>query len=245
MRHGGSAWRWVIALVCGVCLGWLNACSAARLPDLAPEEIVERSVEQMKALPGFHFVIDRSGAPAYLNHEKTLIFRRAEGDFVAPDQAWAAVRVIAPGVVAEIKILGLGEQYWETNPLSGAWTELPSGMGFNPAVLFDPEMGFQPVLESDLYDLTLEGLAELEEAPGDRLYHLSGKLRGERIFQMSYEMIGPETLAVQLWVHPETFELHRARIEAPAVGETEPVIWQLDFWDFGSVVELRPPSETP
>lgn len=240
-----AAWRGILALVFGVCLVLSGACSPSRLPDLAPEEIMQRSVQRMKALAGFHFVIDRSGAPAYLNAEKTLIFRRAEGDFVAPDQAWAAVRIIAPGLVTEIKILGLGDRYWETNPLSGEWAELPGGMGFNPAVLFDPELGFQPVLENDVYELKLEGLAELEEVPGTRLYRLSGKLRGERIFQMSDAMIGPQTLAVQLWVHPETYDLYRARIEAPASGEAELVVWQLDFWDFGNVVALNPPGEIP
>lgn len=245
MGGGRFAWGWLAALVCGVCLCCLSACRAARLPDLAPEEIIRRSVEVMIALPGFHFVVDRSGASAYLNQEKTLIFRRAEGDFVSPDQAWAEVRIIAPGLVTEIKILGLGDRYWETNPLSGAWAELPGGMGFNPAVLFDPELGFQPMLESDLYDLTLEGMAELEESPGVALVHLSGKLHGERIFQMSDAMIGPENMEVQLWVHPETFELHRARIEAASPGEAEPVVWQLDFWDFGKVVELQPPGDAP
>lgn len=232
-------------LLCGVCLGCLPACRASRLPDLPPEEILQRSVQRMQALPGFHFVIDRSGAPAYLNAEQTLVFRRAEGDFAAPDKAWAAVRLIAPGLVTEIKILGLGERYWETNPLSGEWIELPGGTGFNPAVLFDPEMGFQPVLERDLYDLKVEGLAELEETPGVKLIHLSGTLHGDRIFQMSYQMIGPGTLAVQLWVHPDSFDLYRARIESPAPGEAEAVIWQLDFWDFGKVVTLEPPIEAP
>ena len=85
----------------------------------------------------------------------------------------------------------------------------------------------------------------MEELPGVKLYLLSGKLRGEHIFQMSYALIGPETMTIQLWVHPETFDLHRARIEALVLGESEPVIWQLDFWDFGKVVELQPPVITP
>jgi predicted small lipoprotein YifL len=223
----------------------LAACGQAAPETLPPEEIVTRSAAQMKSLDSFHFVIDRSGAPAYLDTQETLSFSRAEGDFVAPDRAYADIRIIAPGLVAEISIVGIGESYWETNLLTGQWQELPAGTGFNPAVLFDPVIGFQPVLESDLSDLQLVGIEELAELPGQQMYTITGRIAGERLFSMSYEMIGPETMDVQLWIAPETFELYRAIIIEPTSNPSEPTIWQLDFWDFNTPVTIDPPPLTP
>ncbi|MCU0486985.1 MAG: LppX_LprAFG lipoprotein, partial [Anaerolineales bacterium] len=200
-----------------------------------------RSTARMKGMDSFHFVIDRSGAPAYLDTDETLSFARAEGDFVAPDQARAEIRIIAPGLVAEIRIVALGDSYWETNLLSGEWQALPSGTGFNPAILFDPQVGLQPVLDSDLTNLELRGVEELTELPGVQLYALTGRLDGQRIYQMSYAMIGPETMDVQLWIAPETFELYRVLITEPSADPADPTIWQLDFWDFDLPVDITPP----
>jgi len=219
----------------------LGACGPTGPELLPPEEIVARSTARMKEMDSFHFVIDRSGAPAYLDTEETLSFARAEGDFVAPDQARAEIRIIAPGLVAEIRIVALGDSYWETNLLSGEWQSLPPGMGFNPAILFDPQVGLQPVLDSDLTNLELRGVEELAELPGTRLYAITGRLDGERIHQMSYAMIGPELMDVQLWIAPETFELYRVVITEPSADPAVPTIWQLDFWDFDLPVDITPP----
>jgi hypothetical protein len=224
----------------------ITACQTSTPTPPPVEEIIDRSASYMKSLAGFSFLIDRQGAPAFLDYEETLAFRRTEGVFTAPDRAQATVRVIGPGVVAEVKIIGIGADYWETNLLSGEWQYIPGGLGFNPAVLFDPQIGFQPILESDLSELVLTGLEELQEMPGMKLYAITGRLQGERIYQMSYEMIGPEPMDVKLWIAPQSYELHRIFITDPNEGGDESTTWQVDFWNFGTTVEIVPPptSET-
>ncbi len=231
LRRGG--WLWLVFLL-------LAGCSKPTPLPPSPDEIVARAAARMKSLPGFHFVIERTGAPAFLDYDETLAFRRAEGDFVTPDQAQASVRVIAPGLVVDVGILSIGERYWQTNLLTGVWEEFPPGTGFNPAQMFDPEIGFQPLMESDLTDLALNGVEELEDLPGKKLYAVAGRLSGERLFQMSYEMIGPETIDVRLWVDPQTFDLYRVILTEPA--DAEPTVWQMDFWDFGVVAKIEPPQ---
>lgn len=195
----------------------------------------------MKSIAGFHFVIDRGGAPAFLDPNASIAFRRAEGDFVAPDRAQATVRVVGPGLVAEVALVSIGDRYWETHPLSGAWQELPPEFGFNPATLFDPQIGLQPILESDLRDLESRGIADLEEIPGERFYHVSGRVLGERLYQLSFGLIGPGPMEIQLWIGPRTFELHRMHITEAGVDGGEPTIWQVDLWDFDHVIEITPP----
>jgi lipoprotein LprG len=220
----------------------IAACGSPTPEILNPEEIVLRSVDRMKSLSGFHFLIDRSGAPAFLNEERSLSFRRAEGDFVAPDCAQATIRVIGPGFVAEVQVINIGEIQWETDFLSGEWQELPPEWGFNPAVLFDPEVGIQPILEKDLSELEWVGMEELEEVPGVSLYALTGEIDGERLNQLSLGMISPETMTVKLWIAPDTFELYRMQITEEATGGDEPTVWKVDFWDYNHIVEIVPPG---
>ena len=76
----------------------------------------------------------------------------------------------------------------------------------------------------------------------DLLYVISGMLDGARINEMSYGLIGPEQLAVRLWIAPETFELHRAVIvDRSNLEGDEPRTWQVDFGEFGRVVDVAPP----
>jgi lipoprotein LprG len=237
LKNRVAAWWNPIILVL-----FLGACANPTPEIMDPGEIVSRSVERMKSLSGFHFVIERSGALAFLNEEQTFAFRRAEGNFVAPDRAQATIRVIGPGLVAEVQVINIGEIQWETNFLTGEWQELPPDWGFNPAALFDAELGIQPILEKDLSGLEWVGLEELEEVPGKPLYALSGEINGERLYQLSYGMMGPEMMTILLWIAPETFEMFRMLITEAPHGEEESTMWQVDFWDYDQVVDIAPPG---
>ena len=221
------------------------ACRTPPPPALPPAEIVQRAAARMKAMDGFHFVIDRSGGPAYLDPAETLSFRRAEGDFVAPDRARAVVRVVTPGLVTEVSVVSVAAVQWQTNVLTGQWEELPPNWGFNPAVLFDADVGLQAILAADVTDLVLAGTETLADGPDKPLYALAGRVAGERLYQMSGSLIGPEPSAVQLWLAPETFELHRVIVTEPSADEPsaadEPSVWQVDFSDFDQVVAIEPP----
>jgi hypothetical protein len=194
-------------------------------------------------IPGFQFSIDRSGGPAYLDANETISFRRADGVYVSPDKARATVRVIVPGLIAEVSMIAIGDQYWETNILTREWVELPAGQAFNPADLFDVQSGLQPILDSNLSELAYDGQVELEEVPGISLYLVEGVLNTESLYDLSFGLIGPEPASVQLWVHPETFETYRILITEPAVDTvTDPSAWQVDFWDFGISETISPPG---
>jgi len=220
----------------------LLACSSPP-PTLPPQEIITRAAERMKTATGFHFVIDRQGAPAFLDPAQTLSFRRTEGDYAAPDRAQASVRVIAPGIVAEIQAIAIGDLYWETHFLTGEWQEVPANLAFNPAILFDPQTGLQPILQTDLTNLTLTGVVELEDLPGQSLYHLTGMLDTAHLYELSYTLIGPGQVQTEVWIAPNTFDLYRILLtEPPTSNGGETTIWQVDFWNVGEVVEIIPPK---
>jgi hypothetical protein len=219
----------------------LFACREPEPEALPPAEIIQHSAERMNGMSGFEFVIERSGEPVYLDFNDTIAFRRAEGHYVAPDTAQAIVRVITPGLVTDVGVISIGGTQWESNLLAPAWQEIPPDWGFNPAVLFDSEIGIQSILLSDLSELTYEGTEIIEDGPDQKLYVVSGTLGGERIHEMSYGTIGPQTMSIRLWIAPETFELYRVLITDPSQGGEEPTIWQVDFRQFDQTIEIEPP----
>lgn len=196
----------------------------------------------MQSQPGFKFRILRSGAPVAVDPTGFVIFREAEGTFVAPDKVETTVKVIIPGIVAEVSVISIGGQEWETNILTGEWQEVPGEFAFKPAVLFDPAGGIQQVLDENLTAVELLGTTELEELPGLSLYHLSGKMDGTAVHALTFGLIDEQPLDIELWIAPDTFELVRVTITDPIdEGADEPTVWQLDFWDYGTVVEIEPP----
>jgi hypothetical protein len=203
--------------------------------------IVEQSAARMSGLEGVRFDIDRTGLPAYLDPDKTISLRKAKGFYVAPDRGIAEVRVIAPGFVTDVSVVSIREIQWETNLLTNEWNRLPPNWGFNPAVLFDSEIGIHAILLADLTDKKLVGTEKLDNGSDTLLYVLEGKLTGDRISQMSYGLIGPEDMDVRLWVAPGTFELHRVIITDPNREGEESTVWQVDFSDFGRTVNIEPP----
>jgi len=219
----------------------LSACAGATPAPLTPAEIMARVVARMKALKGFSFVIQRTGAPAYIDQNQTFSLSRLDGDFVAPDKAQGQARVIGPGIVVAIKFISIAENYWETHYLTGEWWVCPRGQCFNPAILFDPQAGLQPVLESDLSELERLDNATLDELPGKELYSLTGKLKGEHLYQMSWGMIGPNAVNAHLWIDPATFVVHRITLEEPAADPSQATLWTVDFLNFDRMAAINPP----
>jgi hypothetical protein len=223
---------------------FLSGCREPEPEALPPEEIIQNSADRMNGMSGFEFIIERSGEPVYLDLDDTIAFRRAEGHYVAPDKAQAVVRVITPGLVTDVGVISIGQTQWESNLLAPDWQELPPDWGFNPAVLFDSQIGIQSILLSDLSELNYQGVEQIEDGPEQQLYLISGTLNGERIHEMSYGTIGPQTMSIQIWIAPKTFELYRVVITDPSQGGEEPTIWQVDFREFDQTIDIEPPPES-
>lgn len=217
-------------------------CSGLETPYIPPKEIIARSASRMAAHTGFEFLVERTGAPVFLDLDGTISFRRAQGQFISPDRASTKVRVITPGLVAEVQIVSIGESQWETNLLTGQWQPSNPIYSFNPSLLFHPEKGIPSILAHELTAPTLLGLEELPEIPGKQLYKLGAALQGTTAYQMTFGMIDNEDLSLNLWIEPDTFDLFRVVLVDPAdAADEEDTIWQIDFWNFDGAFDIQPP----
>jgi hypothetical protein len=219
----------------------LAGCRKSAPPTLPPAEIIANAIERLKGSAGFHFTIERTGTLAYIDSDNTIAVNRIDGDFLTPDRVKGKIRVSIGGFTAEVSIVSIQGRYWQTNPLNQTWEEYEPGTVFNPALLFDSEKGIQPMLQADLTELTLVGNEKLDKWPDKQLYHLKGKMKGERIAGITFELIGPEVMDVDVWVAPNTFEVCRIQINDPVEGNTESTIWTVDFLNYDQKADIQPP----
>jgi len=221
---------------------FLSGCIGSSTHELSPEEIISQTADRMETLSGFEFLIELSGAPAFLDNNMMISFRRAEGQYNSPDKVDATVRVIGLGLVTDVQIISVGGTQWETNFLTGEWQLSDPQYSFNPSLLFDPETGIRAVLVNDLSNLELVGFEELVEVPGISLYFITATVDGERLYSLTFGMIDADTLNVRLYIDPDSFDLHRIVMVDTAVEvDSEDTIWQMDFWSFNEIFDIEPP----
>lgn len=223
----------------------LAACGGKPTPDatatpaLAPLEIAGRAAEAMLAIDALHFTIERDGALVYIDADGLLAFKRAEGDFVQPDQLRAVVRVITAFTPVNIGMVALGADQYATDPITGQWGRLPSEWGqFNLAVLFHPETGLRGLLRDGIFDLALIGN---EEIAGQRHYRLAGRASGERMSAMTLGFIGHGDVELEVWIGTEDFYVRRLYIVEPETDPEDPTSWDLRFSNLGQPVEIKAP----
>ena len=213
--------------------------SPAPTPTPDPRAILRQAGEAMQALDSVHFAITRSGGPAYLNEEQTLNLSAAEGDYVAPDAVRALLQVSGPGLNLEIQTVAIGEEQWITNPLNQRWDKLPAGFGFNPAILFDPELGWQPLLDKNVEEAML--LADTT-VDGEPRRHLRASIAGERVTTLTGGTASSEEpVTVDVWLEAETSRITRLTFTTPSAGE-EPSQWEVLFSDFNADVVIEAPE---
>src|SRR5512136_2219771 len=119
------------------------SCGPSPAPTPVPTEVAGEAAAKMQAANSFHFVIAVTGKAAFLDANKTMALKKAEGDLVRPDRARAIAKVTTMGMASEIGIITIGEQQYATNPVTQKWQEVPpeARWDLDLARLFDAEDG--------------------------------------------------------------------------------------------------------
>ncbi len=200
-------------------------------PD--PDVILREATAAMSELETLSFELSRSGTPITVAN---LQVDAAEGQYRAPDSAQAVLKVKAGGISVEVATVAIGERVWITNPLSQEWEEFPAGTGFNPAIIFDPEVGWEPLLGADLSAI------ELDAGRGDGdPYVITGTVAPQRVEVLTAGLVADQAVDVELTIDAETALV--TTVAFTTVAEAGDSGWLLELSDFGDPVNIEPPTE--
>jgi len=217
------------------------ACGGGSEPDavLPPESdvVLEAAANEMGSVESVRFMIERSGAPIYIDPLDTLNFASAEGQFSAPSSANALVTLAVGSINAQIGAIAIDGTTWLTNPITGEWEDAPDGYIFDPATLFDPEQGWRPLLASGLSDV--EWVGE-EEINGEPRYHIRAQADQDRVAVILAGLIKKQPVELDMWIEPTTGYVREAELSTVNEGQTSD--WYIEFTEFGEPVEIAPPD---
>ncbi len=212
-------------------------------PTPDPQAVAARAGTAMQTVQWLHFVLEGDGSPAYIDAEETLVFRRAEGDYVAPDRLQASVKVMAAGLVAEIQVITVQKKRWMTNLLTGQWEELPAGWELSPSALFDAEVGIPHLMTQGLVAARtqVEGPAEFDDLDG-AFWYLTSETTGDQVHAMSGGLIPSGPAQLEAWIDPTTYLIHRIRLVLPESDPEQPMELTIEFSLFDEPLDIQPPK---
>lgn len=215
------------------------ACSGSEDEPALPadvDSILTASAEAMGEVDTVLFTIARTGAPVYIDEEETLEFLDADGRFEGPSSADAVVNVTASGFNTRVGAVAIDGEIWLKFPV-GDWQPAPASFTFDPATLFDPDLGLRPLLATGLTGTELLGEEDFE---GEPTYRLTAEADADRVEIITAGMVSNQNVPVELWIHRNTAVV--VAIDFDAESATGTSMWDLRFRDYGSDVEIQPPN---
>lgn len=234
MKTGrGTASLLALAISIAACGG---ETTASTLPP-EPTPVLEAAAEAMGSIESVRFRIEREGAPVYIDPLKTLNFAVAEGQFATPSSASALVTLAVGTVNAQIGAIAIDGTTWLSNPITGAWEDAPEGYDFDPATLFDPDLGWRPLLASGLSDV--EWLGE-DSSRGEPRYHIRAQADEDRVAVILAGLIRKQPVAIDMWIDPTTGFVTEAELSTVFEGQISD--WSIEFTEFGEPVSISPPD---
>ena len=192
----------------------------------------------MLSAHSLHFIMELAGRLVYLDSPPTMALKRAEGDVVRPDRVRAIVKASSFGLTSELGIIGIGNDQYITNPFNQQWEKLASGVGwyFDPALLFDPQVGIEAILTESEWSFGVE--EEIEEQLHLRLH---GLMPGERIAPLTSGVIEAGQVEVDILVGQQDSYVRRVHIVELESDPENPTQWLIEFSGFDTIEEIQPP----
>jgi lipoprotein LprG len=181
------------------------------------------------------FTIELEGADVFIDDDGLIGFRTAQGRYAAPSSADAVVAVNALGLATEVGAIAIDGEVWITNPLTGDWEPAPEAFTFDPALLFDSDVGFSALLADGLINAELV----TPEPDADQRYHISSDVDPVRVAALTGGLVD-DVDNVDLWVDADSGLLTEVTFDVGIdAGGTS---WRLLLTDYGSPVSITEPD---
>jgi lipoprotein LprG len=212
--------------------------TAVPTPTPTPAELSAQIGQATQAGQSVHFEIALSGKPVFADATQLFAISSIVGDLKRPDGVLATLKVSASGGLSEIKSVSLAGKQYITNPITLAWQCLAPGTAFDPAILFDPDKGFEFLLQKQYQNVALIGTEELAGKPS---YHLRGILPGQPLREISGGLLGAGDVKADLWADTTTKRTSQLVLVDSATDAASPTTWTIVFSDYEKAVDVRAP----
>ncbi len=217
------------------------ACSGSSDGDAAGEESMDvdgvraMAAAAMADVDSALFTIGLEGADVYIDDADLIQFRSAEGRYAAPGSADAVVSVVALGLATEVGAVAIDGDVWITNPLTGSWEAAPDSLAFDPATIFDAEIGLAGLIADGLSDAVLAS----PEPDAEGRWHISAGVDPARVSTLTAGLVH-HVDNVDLWFDEATGRLTDVTFDV-GTGEGG-TSWRLTLFDYGTDVTVEQPE---
>jgi hypothetical protein len=157
----------------------------------------------MQGLKSFSFSLKHEGGGT--EFLPGMIVEEAVGNVVSPDK----ISVSFSGTFSEryafrASLVTLGDESYMTNPLTGAWEAMPTGV--SPLGFFNPTQGIAGMM------LQLEQVRLVDDGAGGDEFRLSGILPAEALAPLLGRTLEGVTVRVELVIDSRDLYLLQARV---------------------------------
>jgi len=216
--------------------------------DIDPLELLTTASDNIRSAETFRLDVMHGGLDYFvtilLNGQTPtdVAFRRAQAQYVRPDEVQGTVRVVAGIVPVDVDIYANNTQQW-VRFVGTDWLLDDFAPGFSAETLIAEDSGFEAAL-SALTDLTYDGAESLED--GTPVYHLDGTADGASVTALLVGMIEAEgEVPVDVYIHRE--ELYPVRIvitqfELDENGDEGIITWTIDVFDVNDPPDIDVPA---
>ena len=192
------------------------------------EQVLADSHEAMSALASAGFEMAVSGAPVEVTG---LEFVDAEGTYAAPDRGKAVLMLRLGDITIGVGTVSVGDRTWVTDPLTGDWSELKRGVGFNPALLFG-DQGWTALLGGALADPVIHGISRGR-------YVVTGTAPAERVERLTAGVVTGQAVEIEFGIDTETALVETA--DFTTTGAEGATVWRIRLGPFDEPADIEPP----
>lgn len=225
----------------------LHALALIGSPVTAQEDVtavITRAAERMAKVQSFHFTVTTPRGKTQITEQIELA--GVEGDIQRPDRFRASFTAKAAVVTLTVKVVGIGNKIWVTNPMASEETYIE---------VDGAEIVALPVtdlLNPDRLITAAVNLIENPEIAGEdkindaQTTHVKGTLDPRRIEELAGtpvpELTDIEPLDVSLWIDGEGLVVRAELTGRLTPSETGIIVRRLDLSNFDEPITIEPPE---
>ncbi|MEO8607571.1 MAG: LppX_LprAFG lipoprotein [Chloroflexota bacterium] len=228
-----------------IIVGCTPNAPATEVP-LDAHTLLTQSINNLRPKQTFRVIIERTGADYIFDTEMGKVaFKRAEGQYVAPDTIGAKVKIVLGTLPVEADVYAKGA----TQSVRGVWTSMKwqtsvFSSGFDPSKIISQENSGLDQAVNALVDPKLLGEESMDD--GTAAYHISATANGADVAAMVVNLIQMTgTVNVDVYLAKDTGLPLRFVIVQPdsaTATQTDPTKWTIDLFDFDAKSDIEVPA---